>query len=67
MNTAADVDEVFDKIKAQAGSGFEYFAMDSVINLRVTLVDGSHVEARGLKLTGCLQNMIDKLNARKEG
>jgi hypothetical protein len=66
MKTAADVDEVFDKIRAQAGSMFAYSAMDMTVDMRVTLADHSHVEAKKMKLTEMLQQMIDKLNARRE-
>jgi hypothetical protein len=67
MITAADVDDVANQIRAQAGSAFGTFAMDSAFSLRITLADHSHIEASDMSLTGCLQKMIDQLNARKEG
>jgi hypothetical protein len=67
MKTAADVDDVFDQIRKQSGSMFMYSAMDMAVDMRVTLADQSHVEAKKPKLTEMLQQMIDRLNARKEG
>ncbi len=67
MKTAADVDEVFDKIRAQSGSIFIYSAMDMAADMHVNLVNHSRIEAKKPKLTEMLQQMIDQLNARKEG
>jgi hypothetical protein len=67
MRTVEDVDSVADQIRQQTTCAFEWFANDTEYTLRVTLKDNSHIQVADRKMTGCLQKMIDAINARKEG
>jgi len=68
MITAQDVDEVGEKIRARAASGFMYFALDMPqFALHVTLVDKFMIEAYGHTITEMLQDAVDKINAHREG
>jgi hypothetical protein len=68
MNTAKDVDEVAEKLRKSAVSGFGYFCMDqAVFKLNIGLPNHRRIEAKGLTMTALLQDAIDQLNVRKEG